>query len=125
MACWSVASAVAISPRTTWRAPDNSWRPPNPPTFARISSRRHSRTRSIHIPTLAARATAVGVAAEPLIGPVLARLAEERPAPAVLTRIEEQVTQIDLEYVRVPGHPIRLSEDDALPPELAMPAPAG
>jgi len=74
-------------------------------------------------PTIAARAAAVGVAPEPLIGPALARLAENRPVPAILTKIEEQVTQIDLDYVRVPGHPIKLPEDDSLPPELALPAP--
>jgi len=76
-------------------------------------------------PTIAARAAAVGVAPETLIGPVLARLAENRPVPAILTKIEEQVTQIDLDYVRVPGHPIKLPEDDSLPPELALPASAG
>jgi len=74
-------------------------------------------------PTIAARAAAVGVAPQPLIGPALARLAENRPVPAILTKIEEQVTQIDLDYVRVPGHPIKLPEDDSLPPELALPAP--
>jgi hypothetical protein len=39
--------------------------------------------------------------------------------------IEEQVTRIDLDYVRVPGHPIKLSEETALPPELAMPNSTG
>jgi Zn-dependent protease with chaperone function len=76
-------------------------------------------------PTLAARSEAVGISPDAQVATVLAQLRTDRPAPAILEMIEEQVTRIDLDYVRVPGHPIKLSEETALPPELAMPNSTG
>jgi hypothetical protein len=67
----------------------------------------------------------VGISPDAQVATVLAQLRTDRPAPAILEMIEEQVTRIDLDYVRVPGHPIKLSEETALPPELAMPNSTG
>ena len=70
-------------------------------------------------PSLAARAAAVGVDPQSLITASLAALRVPRPVPPVLRTIEERITAIEVDYSRVPGHPVAISEEEALPPELA------
>jgi Zn-dependent protease with chaperone function len=71
-------------------------------------------------PTLAARAAAVGVTVDPLIATTILALRTVREPSAALLAIEEKITAADLDYSRVPGHPITISADAALPAELAL-----
>jgi Zn-dependent protease with chaperone function len=71
-------------------------------------------------PSLGARAYALQVDVKPVIVASVIALRAEKPVDPALRAIEEQVTAADLDYTRVPGHPIEISTSDALPEELAF-----
>lgn len=74
--------------------------------------------------TLAERATALGIDAKLLIPSTIAAIRAPAPADAVIDAIEAEVTKTDLDYTRVPGHPIKIADEQELPAELAHAQPA-
>jgi hypothetical protein len=56
---------------------------------------------------------------KPVIVAAVIALRAERPVDPVLREIEEEVTAADLDYTRVPGHPIEILASEELPSELA------
>lgn len=56
---------------------------------------------------------------KPAIVAAVIALRAERTVDPTLRAIEEEVTAADLDYTRVPGHPIEISGSDELPSELA------
>ena len=72
-------------------------------------------------PTLAERATAVGIDAAASVEPSLLAMSADRPAPPELEAIEERVTAIDADYYRHPANPVHVSDSADLPPELSFP----
>lgn len=70
--------------------------------------------------TLAERLVALGVEGTSQIAAAMTALrASAATSNADLVALEEEVTGIDLDYTRVPGHPIRIAESTELPAELA------
>jgi hypothetical protein len=69
--------------------------------------------------TLAERAAALGLDEKSGIASVLPALQAPVAAHAALEAIETEVTRTDLDYTRVPGHPIKIAEGMELPAELA------
>jgi Zn-dependent protease with chaperone function len=72
-------------------------------------------------PTLAERATAVGIDAAASVEPSLLAMTADRPAPTELEAIEERITAIDADYYRHPANPVHISDSAELPPELGFP----
>lgn len=68
--------------------------------------------------SLGMRAASIGIDDKNLIAPTVIALRQEQPEKPVLVAIEEEVTKADLDYTRVPGHPIKLEETVDLPKEL-------
>jgi Zn-dependent protease with chaperone function len=71
-------------------------------------------------PSLGARAYALQVDEKPIVVACVIALRAEKPVDPALRAIEEEITAADLEYTRVPGHPIEISTSDALPEDLAF-----
>jgi Zn-dependent protease with chaperone function len=71
-------------------------------------------------PSLGARAYALQVDEKPIVVASVIALRAQKPVDPGLRSIEEEVTAADLDYTRVPGHPIEISEGEALPEEIAF-----
>jgi Zn-dependent protease with chaperone function len=71
-------------------------------------------------PSLGARAYALQVDEKPIVVATVISLRAEKPVDPAWCAIEEEVTAADLEYTRVPGHPIEISMSETLPEELAF-----
>ena len=72
-------------------------------------------------PTVAERATAVGIDAATSVGPSLVAMSADRPVSAELVAIEERITAIDADYYRHPANPVHISDSAELPPDLSFP----
>jgi hypothetical protein len=57
---------------------------------------------------------------KPIVVASVIALRAEKPVDPALRAIEEEMTAADLEYTRVPGHPLETSTSDTLPEELAF-----
>jgi hypothetical protein len=71
-------------------------------------------------PPLADRAYALDVDPAALIPAGVQALRADPPVEPAVRAFEERITADDLDYTRVPGHPIRMLEDPALPEGLAF-----
>jgi hypothetical protein len=72
----------------------------------------------VHL-AMSAHGFALNVDQKPVIAAAVIALRAERQPEASLLALEEEITRADLDYTRVPGHPIEIAESAALPPELA------
>jgi hypothetical protein len=71
-------------------------------------------------PSLGARAYALQVDEKPIVVASVIALRAQNPVDPGWRAIEEEVTAADLDYTRVPGHPIEIAEGEALPEEIAF-----
>jgi Zn-dependent protease with chaperone function len=69
--------------------------------------------------TLEQRAQALGEEPQVPAALIALRAAINKATDSALAAVEAEVTQTDLDYTRVPGHPIDVSDTPELPPELA------